>query len=109
MLPIMLDSFLLHVAVAGAGERLTRRLNMLAAAGVTTPVVFNGRLPAPKEIDAISVFFVAGLGEEESARLAAMARRARVLVNVEDRPALCDFHVPAQVRRGDLCITVSTS
>jgi precorrin-2 dehydrogenase/sirohydrochlorin ferrochelatase len=31
-----------------------------------------------------------------------------VLVNVEDRPALCDFHSVAAVRRGDLLLTVST-
>ncbi len=31
-----------------------------------------------------------------------------VLVNVEDQGALCDFHVPSVVRRGDLTITVST-
>ncbi len=31
-----------------------------------------------------------------------------MLVNVEDRPALCDFHSVAAVRRGDLLLTVST-
>jgi len=108
MLPIILESSRLRVAVAGAGEGLTRRLGMLAAAGVAKPAIFTQRLPEPNEIATFSVLFVAGLGDEESTRLAAMARAARVLVNVEDRPALCDFHVPAQVRRGDLCITVST-
>ncbi len=43
-----------------------------------------------------------------SARLAQLARDAGVLVNVEDVPDLCDFHVPAAVRRGDLLLTVST-
>jgi precorrin-2 dehydrogenase/sirohydrochlorin ferrochelatase len=32
----------------------------------------------------------------------------RVLVNVEDVPELCDFHSVAEVRRGDLLLTVST-
>jgi precorrin-2 dehydrogenase/sirohydrochlorin ferrochelatase len=31
-----------------------------------------------------------------------------VLVNVEDVLPLCDFHVPAVVRRGDLLLTAST-
>jgi precorrin-2 dehydrogenase/sirohydrochlorin ferrochelatase len=29
-------------------------------------------------------------------------------VNAEDRPELCDFHSVAEVRRGDLLLTVST-
>jgi precorrin-2 dehydrogenase/sirohydrochlorin ferrochelatase len=36
------------------------------------------------------------------------ARRIGVLVNVEDITRLCDVHVPAIVRRGDLTLTVST-
>ncbi len=31
-----------------------------------------------------------------------------MLVNVEDVLPLCDFHVPAVVRRGDLLLTAST-
>jgi precorrin-2 dehydrogenase/sirohydrochlorin ferrochelatase len=31
-----------------------------------------------------------------------------VLANVEDQPALCDFHMPAIVRRGDLTLAIST-
>ena len=40
--------------------------------------------------------------------MAADARAAGALVNVVDRPALCDFIVPAQVRRGALVIAIST-
>lgn len=36
------------------------------------------------------------------------ASRCVVLLNSADDPEACDFHVPAQVRRGDLLITVST-
>ncbi|MBI2500771.1 MAG: bifunctional precorrin-2 dehydrogenase/sirohydrochlorin ferrochelatase [Deltaproteobacteria bacterium] len=36
------------------------------------------------------------------------ARREGVLLNVVDRPALCDFIFPAIVRRGDFVISVST-
>ncbi|HVB67417.1 MAG TPA: siroheme synthase, partial [Acetobacteraceae bacterium] len=31
-----------------------------------------------------------------------------ILVNVEDRPELCDFRNAAELRRGDLLIAVST-
>jgi len=40
--------------------------------------------------------------------VAALARRARVLVNVVDRPARCDFILPSVLRRGELQIAVST-
>ena len=52
--------------------------------------------------------WIVGLPDDEAAALAALARSERVLVNVEDRPALCDFHSVAEVRRGDLLLTVST-
>jgi len=41
-------------------------------------------------------------------RAAADARAAGVLVNVVDVPEQCDFIVPAQVRRGDLVVAVTT-
>ena len=40
--------------------------------------------------------------------VAQAARRRRALVNVVDRPALCDFIVPSVLRRGELQIAVST-
>ncbi|MCL1980652.1 MAG: bifunctional precorrin-2 dehydrogenase/sirohydrochlorin ferrochelatase [Proteobacteria bacterium] len=36
------------------------------------------------------------------------ARAAGLLVNVADAPELCDFQVPATIRRGDLTISVAT-
>jgi precorrin-2 dehydrogenase/sirohydrochlorin ferrochelatase len=55
------------------------------------------------------LLFVAGLERPAASALAARARAAGVLVNVEDMPEFCDFYVPAVVRRGDLALTVSTS
>ena len=36
------------------------------------------------------------------------ARKRRVLVNVVDQPELCDFYVPASIRRQRLCVAIST-
>jgi precorrin-2 dehydrogenase/sirohydrochlorin ferrochelatase len=56
----------------------------------------------------LSVLFIAGMERREAAELARRARSGGVLVNVEDAPELCDFHVPAVVRRGALILTIST-
>ena len=64
---------------------------------------------APDEaLTGLNLLFVAGLPEGESRALAARARALGVLVNVEDVLPLCDFHVPAIVRRGDLLLAIST-
>jgi precorrin-2 dehydrogenase/sirohydrochlorin ferrochelatase len=108
MLPIVLDPRALRVGVAGAGNGLTRRIELLTQAGVSPSAIFEGYLPSAEDLKVLNILFVAGLDESASRALAQAARRAGVLVNVEDQPALCDFHVPAQVRRGDLLFTVST-
>jgi precorrin-2 dehydrogenase/sirohydrochlorin ferrochelatase len=61
-----------------------------------------------EELQGLNLLFVAGLPADEAAPVAARARARGILVNVEDLPELCDFHVPAAVRRGDLILTVST-
>ena len=60
-------------------------------------------------LSGLSVLYIAGLEHEISAALAGRARAQGILVNVEDVPLLCDFHVPATVRRGDLLVTVSSA
>src|SRR5215471_4273855 len=107
MLPIVLNPAALKVGVVGAGDGLERRLQMLADAGVKPVSVFKD-IPGTDAVKFLHVLFVAGLDEKSSRAVANLARGSGVLVNVEDRPALCDFHVPAAVRRGDLLFTVST-
>ncbi len=107
MLPIILDEVKIRVGVAGRGDSLQRRLDMLAAAGFEAPESVAEALPS--KLAGLAALFVAGLDEAESGKFAEAARAASVLVNVEDRPELCDFHVPAQLRRGDLLLTISTS
>lgn len=107
MLPLILNPQTVAVGLAGAGEGLVRRSALLAEAQVK-PVAVSPEA-GEGELEGLAILFVAGLSQAESARLAASARAAGVLVNVEDRPELCDFHVPAVIRRGDLLITVSTA
>ena len=108
MLPIVLDSKVIKVGAAGEGEGLKRRLELLSDAGVENVSVFEGTTPSKAELSQLAVLFIAGLDPARSRDLAVAARASGVLVNVEDQTELCDFHVPASVRRGDLLFTVST-
>lgn len=106
MLPIVLDQDEVTAGLAGAGEGLKRRGALLEQAGIV-PTLIDANAPA-EALAGLTVLLIAGLPREASALLAARARAAGMLVNVEDEPALCDFHVPAIVRRGDLIVSVST-
>ena len=106
MLPLVLNPVNLRAGPAGRGAERDRRAALLAEAGVEArllPETVSDAILAP-----LQVLFVAGLPEGEARELAARARAKNVLVNVEDVLPLCDFHVPAIVRRGDLLLTAST-
>ena len=103
MLPIILSDEFAAVGLAGAGEGYARRAALLAEAGIK-PLAVDPQESLPP----IRVLFIAGLDPAAAATLTARARVAGILVNAEDIPELCDFHVPAIVRRGDLMLTAST-
>lgn len=104
MLPIALDPTVLRIGLCGTGEGLARRRAALVEGGVD-PVSIN----PVSSLTGLNLLFVAGLESQPAKTLAARARAGGVLVNVEDVPELCDFHMPAVVRRGDLTFTVSTN
>lgn len=122
--PLALDLGLLPTALAGSGPALLKRLTLLDGEQVPNLKIYApapdlavtnaagdrlvSRLPTEAEIAACRVLFVAGLPLEQSTALADTARAQRVLVNVEDTLPLCDFHVPAILRRGDLALSIST-
>jgi precorrin-2 dehydrogenase/sirohydrochlorin ferrochelatase len=124
MIAVALDPAALPAAVAGRGDIAARRFLALRSAGAADISLFSDQpddalrhaaghalrpwLPGPADLAALRVLWIAGLSDEPAAALASQARAAQVLVNVEDRPALCDFHNVAEVRRGDLLLTVST-
>ena len=106
MLPVVLNPVSIKAGLAGQGLERDRRAALLAEAGVEVRL-----LPASASDEVLSglqLLFVAGLPEGEARDLALRARALGVLVNVEDRLPLCDFHVPAIVRREDLLLTAST-
>lgn len=123
MIPVALDPWNVTFAVAGNAYLALRRLRMLRRAGADAWLFADApspalaaeagaalrlRLPDDDDLQALGLLWIVDVPETVAAALAARARALRVLVNVEDRPALCDFHSVAEVRRGDLLLTVST-
>src|SRR5436190_6584173 len=117
MLPLILNSANRRVALIGEGGPAFRRFEFLQASGVEQLSLFIGshdgwacqaeaaiyeRWPVENDLRGAQIVFVAGLPRELSEQMVDRAHRVGALVNVEDMPALCDFHVPAVVRRGDL-------
>jgi precorrin-2 dehydrogenase / sirohydrochlorin ferrochelatase len=105
MIPLAVNPNFVRIGLAGAGAPAARRLAALRAAGAN-PVVI-----APDDTAALAglqLLYITGLEPAQYLALAEAARAASVLVNVEDVPELCDFHAVAEIRRGDLLLTVST-
>lgn len=123
LLPLAFDLASARVGIVGRGRQALNRLRLVSEAGVSdirlwsdapSPELASATLglrlglPGESEIARLKLLFVGDLTEAEAEPLAATARRLGVIVNVEDIPRLCDVHVPAIVRRGDLTLTVST-
>lgn len=106
MLPIILTPQTLRAGLIGQGDALRRRATLLAEAGLS-PLMLSADADEAA-LAPLRVLFIAGLDIAESRTLFNKTRNLGVLVNVEDAPELCDFHVPAIVRRGELLLTAST-
>ncbi len=125
MIPLALDPKNSQLVLIGAGPGALRRLRALHQAGATGLLVFSPdadaglaqaagahlrhRLPDTADLQNLHLVWVVGLPTDTAAKIAAMARSMGALVNVEDVPALCDFHSVAEIRRGDLLLSISTN
>jgi len=127
MLPVMVDVASAPVAVIGNGFSAALRLRTLLASGagnITTfatdpepdvlalcPDGFESRWPAAEELaeGQFKIVYLCDVEEALTLELHAAAHRGGALVNTHDRKDLCDFHMPAILRRGDLQVTVSTN
>jgi precorrin-2 dehydrogenase / sirohydrochlorin ferrochelatase len=124
MIPLIVDPKRVALGLVGRGPASERRLELLLQAGADRVQVFSDapsvgldaragkrlhrRLPASDELGRLALLWIVDLPLADAKPLARAARAAGCLVNVEDVIELCDFHNPAQVRRGDLLLTVST-
>lgn len=124
LLPVSLDLSRLGAVLIGNGARAERRLRLLDEAGAACLRVFSAdpsielsaragdrlrrRLPALRDFAGARLVFIADLPDHEAQGIAAHARDAGALVNVEDVTGACDFHSAAVVRRGDLTLGITT-
>ena len=108
MFPITLDTSLLPIAIIGDGVATHRRLQLFYSADAKHLKHFK-TMPDDAAFAGFKIAFVADFDEATSLEIHKKLKALGLLVNVEDKRHLCDFHVPAIVRRGDLLITVSTN
>ena len=124
MYPVVLDLARLPAALVGSASAARRRLAGLEAGGASSVTVYcpepdsaliaaagprlAPRYPDSGDLSRARMLLVCGLDDGPASELAKAARAIGVLVNVEDRPQWCDFHLPSISRRGDLTIAVST-
>jgi uroporphyrin-III C-methyltransferase/precorrin-2 dehydrogenase/sirohydrochlorin ferrochelatase len=126
MLPITLSLHGRPCLVVGGGTVALRKVHALLEAGASVTVVSPdpgealeglaeaGRITLHRrpyrdaEASGHRLVFAATDNRETNSRVAADAERAGIWVNVADDPALCTFHLPARVRRGDLQVALAS-
>lgn len=109
--------------VIGGGEEAVRKARLLLktsvkieflAAEINAEIAgliaegLAARASGESALAGARLVFVATGDEAEDARLGALARAAGALVNVVDRPELCDFFTPSIVDRAPLVVAVGT-
>lgn len=126
VLPITVDMAQVGIMAIG-GDTLLARLAALDLRGAGAVRVFSAA-PSPALINAAGdrltarwpdaedfataaprLVFIADLPTDEAQRFRELAHARGALVHVHDQLALCDFHMPAILRRGPLQVAVSTA
>jgi precorrin-2 dehydrogenase/sirohydrochlorin ferrochelatase len=112
--------------VVGGGHVGQRKVHDLLAAGARVTVVSRTLTPelaamasrgeirylpedfSETQVEGMALVMAATDDPEVNARVSAAAQARAIWVNVADEPEHCTFIVPAQVRRGDLTLAIST-
>jgi precorrin-2 dehydrogenase/sirohydrochlorin ferrochelatase len=110
MYPIMLNVTQLTIFVVGADAAASDRLKTLAEHGAAHVIHFSDAPPTAQDFAAHAprLVFISGLVDATRAEVHRLAKTAGALVHAQDHIPLCDFHLPARLRRGKLLVTVST-
>jgi siroheme synthase-like protein len=100
------------VSLSGAGAEITvispdLTPNLLSLAK-SNAISWQKRVYAPGDCAGATLVFSATDDPAISRAVWEEATTAGILVNTADQPSLCDFIMPAVVRRGDLAVAIST-
>lgn len=130
LFPVFLKLNQLHTLVIGAGpvglEKLQALLRQSEKARVTVVAkeiseevyAFVDAIPQVKllqkayessDLDGIDLVIAATNNPVLNLRIVADGHAARLLVNIADKPELCDFYLGSIVKKGDLKIAISTN
>jgi len=126
-LPIFLKTEGRTAVIVGGGEIGRRKMQLLAKAAIRIKVIekeAGGELkrlageigaevvnqPYQKElIEGAAIVIAATDDRQLNERIAADCRDMKILCNVVDCPELCDFYMPAVIRRKDLITAIGTT
>jgi len=97
-----------RVGLTGSGEGLAARHRLLSGSPAQIVDLDLSEAADPRSWAGMALGFVADPDPAACAAAAAAARAAGVPVNVMDRPALCDFTVPAIIDRGAVVAALGT-
>lgn len=89
-----------RVVVVGEGGQAEAKARLFADSPAVVVQLSAAEAEAPAAFAGASLAFIAVPDAERATRAAAAAHAAGALVNVVDRPQLCDFTTPAIVDRG---------
>jgi precorrin-2 dehydrogenase/sirohydrochlorin ferrochelatase len=121
--PLFLDLQGRPVLVVGGGTVAERKVESLLAAGALVNLVAPEVTPSlarltigiqrrkflESDLDGMTLVISATGDRVAQEQIAAAARTRNIPINTVDQPELCDFIVPAIVRRGDVVLAISTS
>jgi len=126
--PLFLDLRDRSVLVVGGGPVAERKVDALLQARARVTLVAPDITPGlhglersgsirllkreftESDLEGVVVLVISATDDAEvQQRVAAAARARNILINTVDQPELCDFIVPAVVRRGDILLAISTS
>jgi uncharacterized protein len=130
LFPVFLKLENLSVLIVGGGKIGLEKLNAILSNAPATKIKlvainisaeikqllanypnlqWNERVFLPDDVDGTDVVIVAINDKNESTRIRNVAKEKGKLVNVADKPELCDFYMSSIVQKGNLKIAISTN